>query len=64
MKVKDSVVTEKQWWERLERADCQKCKFRRECGDIFPQVGKCPSNSGGESWAKFVQDEPMPCGGR
>lgn len=36
------------------RSDCKACKFINECGDIFEKVGKCPSNSGGEKWAKFT----------
>lgn len=45
------------WWEHLRRKDCQKCKYKKACGDIFVDEGQCPANSGGEEWAKFTPEE-------
>jgi hypothetical protein len=43
---------------QVTRGDCQACRFITDCGQIFDQVGKCPSNSGGEAWAKFTPKIP------
>jgi len=50
-------MQEKEWWEMLHRKDCQKCKFKKLCGDIFEKEGECPANTGGEKWAKFTREE-------
>jgi hypothetical protein len=49
----------KKWWEKLIREDCRKCIYRQACGDIFTETHKCPSNSGGESWASFKKGSPI-----
>ena len=52
----------KPWWEQLKRSDCRKCVYRKFCGDMYPAVGKCPGNSGGESWAVFKEGPPIDYG--
>ena len=46
-----------EWWRNLKRSDCRFCVHKRECGDIFPEEGKCPANSGSEKWAYYQGDK-------